>query len=195
MPPRPLATADTVVPPIAAGVAVVYVPLGGHSAGARGPHPASFPIREANPVKRTSALTSLSHDHHQALVVAHRLRRATPDTAPAAHDAWKAFWPAGQVHFRAEEEVLLPAYAGHANVAEDPAVTRVLLDHVVIRHHAIELERHPEAPLKMLHALGEELNDHVRLEERELFPRIETALPADALTVLADELSQPPPPT
>ena len=142
-------------------------------------------------MKRTSALAPLSHDHHQALVVAQKLRRATPDTVQAARDAWMSFWPAGREHFRAEEEVLLPAYAGHAAVEEDPAVARVLLDHVTIRHHATELERHAETPLETIHALGDVLGGHVRLEERELFPRIEAALPADELARLADALSQP----
>ena len=142
-------------------------------------------------MKRTSALAPLSHDHHQALVVAQKLRRATPDTVQAARDAWMSFWPAGREHFRAEEEVLLPAYAGHAAVEEDPAVARVLLDHVTIRHHATELERHAETPLETIHALGDVLGGHVRLEEHELFPHIEAALPADELALLADALSPP----
>ncbi|MBA2581014.1 MAG: hypothetical protein H0V03_09295 [Thermoleophilaceae bacterium] len=62
---------------------------------------------------------------------------------------------------------------------------------MTIRHHATELERHAETPLETLHALGGVLGEHVRLEERELFPRIEAALPADALARLADALSQP----
>ncbi len=142
-------------------------------------------------MKRTATLASLSRDHHQALVVAQKLRRATPATIQAARDAWTSFWPTGQEHFRAEEEILLPAYAGHATVDEDPAVARVLLDHVTIRHHATELERHAETPLQTLHVLGATLGEHVRFEERELFPRIEDALPADELVLLADALSRP----
>lgn len=142
-------------------------------------------------MKRTTALVTLSRDHHQALVVAQKLRRATPDTIPIAREAWISFWPTGQEHFRAEEEILLPAYAGHATVEEDPAVARVLLDHVTIRHHATELERHGETPLNTLHALGRALGEHVRFEERQLFPRIEAALPADELALLADALCRP----
>ena len=101
-----------------------------------------------------------------------------------------SLWPAGREHFRAEEEVLLPAYAGHATVSEDPAVARVLLDHVTIRHLATQLERHADTPLETLHALGGVLGEHVRFEERRLFPRIEAALPADELALLADALDR-----
>ena len=140
-------------------------------------------------MKRTPALVTLSRDHHQALVVAQKLRRATPDTIQAARDAWMSFWPTAQAHFRAEEEILLPAFAAHATVEEDPGVARVLLDHVTIRHHATELERHGETPLETLHALGGVLAEHVRFEERQLFPRIEAALPAAELALLADALA------
>jgi hypothetical protein len=38
-------------------------------------------------MKRNEALTSLSRDHHQALVIAQRLRRATAESASSARDA------------------------------------------------------------------------------------------------------------
>lgn len=139
-------------------------------------------------MKRIAALHSLSHDHHQALVVAQKLRRATPETLEATHGAWTAFWAAGQVHFRAEEEILLPAYAGHVAVDDDPAVAQVLLEHVGIRHYAAELERNPDQREAMV-ALGRLLAEHVRLEERTLFPRIEAALPVNALLHLAKALN------
>jgi len=65
----------------------------------------------------------------------------------------------------------------------------MLLDHVTIRHHATELERHGETPLETLHTLGGVLAEHVRFEERQLFPRIEAALPAAELALLADALA------
>ncbi len=52
--------------------------------------------------------------------------------------------------------------------------SRALLDHVTIRHHASELERHGETPRHTLHALGGALGEHVRFEER-LTPIMEKA--------------------
>jgi hypothetical protein len=139
-------------------------------------------------MKRTSALAPLSRDHHHALVVAARLRRATPATASAARDAFLAYWHLdGSRHFREEEEILLPAYAAHGN-PQHPLLVRVLVDHLTIRALA-EALGHPTAPaLATLQELGVTLSDHVRLEERRLFPLIEETLPAVELEQLAQRL-------
>jgi hypothetical protein len=42
-------------------------------------------------MKRSAALASLSRDHHQALVVAQRLRRATDATAAEARETFLAY--------------------------------------------------------------------------------------------------------
>jgi hypothetical protein len=132
-------------------------------------------------MKRDPALASLSRDHHQALVTAQRLRRAGPGTAGEGRAAFLEFWEQhGRTHFRAEEEILLPAFAGHGD-PHHPLVARALCDHVAIRHRADALAGRPSPPLAALHELGSRLGDHVRLEERELFPLIEQALPAAEL--------------
>jgi hypothetical protein len=135
-------------------------------------------------VKRDPALVSLSHDHHQALVVAQKLRRAAPD----ARAAFLAYWREhGSDHFRQEEEVLLPASARHGD-SHHPLVATVLCDHVAIRAAASA-----EAP-EELRRLGERLAAHVRLEERELFPLIEATIPAAELAELARSLQGAPRP-
>jgi hemerythrin HHE cation binding domain-containing protein len=141
-------------------------------------------------MNRDPALVSLSHDHHQALVVAQKLRRAEDPTAADARAAFAAFWPvSGRAHFRLEEEVLLPAFAAHGD-PHHPLVARVLCDHVAIRQRAEVVlgESHPG--VAELHELGGLLAAHVRLEERELFPLIEQAMPADALAIVAAALEQ-----
>jgi iron-sulfur cluster repair protein YtfE (RIC family) len=134
-------------------------------------------------VKRHDALASLSRDHHHALVIAQRLKRASGASAADARQAFLEYWRAdGQRHFREEEDILLPSYAGHGDV-EAPIVARVLIDHVRIRRLADELAA-DTAPIGVLHALGEQLGEHVRREERELFPLIEQALPEAELARL-----------
>jgi hemerythrin-like domain-containing protein len=143
-------------------------------------------------VKRDPALTSLSHDHHQALFVAQKLRRATADTASDARAAFLAFWDGpGHTHFQTEEQVLLPAYARHGD-PHHALVARALCEHVEIRHRADETARNPAVSAADLNALGERLAAHVRLEERELFPLIEQAMPADQLRALAVALADEP---
>lgn len=136
-------------------------------------------------MKRERALVSLSHDHHQALVVAQNLRRASTETAAEARAKLAAYWEEhGRTHFRLEEEVLLPAYAGHGD-PYDPLLARALCDHVAIRHRIQLLGRDSAASLAALHELGGLISDHVRLEERELFPLIESALPHAELVAVA----------
>jgi hypothetical protein len=136
-------------------------------------------------MKRDPALISLSRDHHKALSVALRLRRATAETATDVRADALRFWTtAGRAHFRLEEEVLLPAYARHGD-PHHPLVARVLCDHVAIRQRMDILARDAPPDVACLRELGTMLADHVRLEERELFVLIEQTLPAAALAALA----------
>jgi hemerythrin-like domain-containing protein len=139
-------------------------------------------------MKRSEALAALSRDHHQALVVAQKLRRATDATARQARDAFLAYWTDhGSEHFRLEEELLFPAYAGHGD-PHDPLVLRALGQHVMIRHRAAALADAGTALPASLKQLGTELAAHVRLEEREVFPLIERVMPTHELEAVAGEL-------
>jgi hemerythrin-like domain-containing protein len=141
-------------------------------------------------MKRDPAIARLSRDHQHGLAVALQLRRATAETAAQARAAFVAFWEEeGQRHFRAEEEVLLPAAARHVAPATD-AVVRVLVEHVDIRRRAGELALAPVPELDDLRALGDRLHEHIRHEERVLSPLIEGALPKEELSAVAEALEQ-----
>jgi hemerythrin-like domain-containing protein len=140
-------------------------------------------------VKRHQALQELSRDHHQALVVAQRLRRAGEAEATAARDEFLAFWREdGAAHFQAEESVLLPRFATSGGFSQE-VVGRVLLDHAEIRLIALRLQAGQSEP-ELLQQLGECLSAHVRVEERVLFPAIEAALSEEALVEMARELDR-----
>jgi hemerythrin-like domain-containing protein len=62
---------------------------------------------------------------------------------------------------------------------------QMLVEHVRIRAAAAAVAA-GEADLDALHALGAALEQHVRLEEREVFPLIEDALPEEAAEQLVD---------
>ncbi|MBV9335385.1 MAG: hypothetical protein JO243_05765 [Solirubrobacterales bacterium] len=139
-------------------------------------------------MKRHPALAPLSRDHHHALVIARRLRQAGSEEMPGAVAAFLEHWEAEErLHFRLEEEVLLPAYAAHGDPCH-PAVVRTLLDHVLIRRDAARLAAGAEPAVA--HAMGARLADHVKLEEHELFPLIERTVPAPALAALGERLRE-----
>ena len=136
-------------------------------------------------MKRAEALTPLSRDHHQGLFVALRLKRADSASATEARDTFVDFWNReGRAHFRAEEEVLLPAFARHAE-HDHSAVVRVLVEHVDLRRRGADIADAEEPDPHSLHELGARLESHIRHEERVLFPLIEEAVPPGELEQLS----------
>ncbi len=141
-------------------------------------------------MRRNEGLQQLSRDHHRALEAALKLRRATAAEAQRVAAEFLSFWREhGAIHFRVEEDVMLPG-AAHRVDPSDPAVVRVLTDHVEIRRRAGELThgKHPD-PAE-LNELSELLNDHVRHEERVLFPLIEKSLSDEELGRLAERIEE-----
>jgi hypothetical protein len=135
-------------------------------------------------MKRSESLKPLSHEHHHALFIAKRLR----DEKEGARDAFAEFWlEEGELHFRIEEEVLLPG-SGLAGPGSDADVARMLDDHLELRRRA-RRALDGEANGDELYELGELLTAHVRFEERELFPRIEADLSEEELEELAGRLT------
>ncbi|HWZ55572.1 MAG TPA: hemerythrin domain-containing protein [Verrucomicrobiae bacterium] len=139
-------------------------------------------------MKRHPSLHPLSQHHHFALIQALEMRRAAEApvekraaTVTRQAEKFVRFWhKSGHVHFREEEEVLLPAYARHARIDEDADVVRLLGDHAEIRAAILDFEQRiaakDEIQAEEIGRIGKLLHDHVRLEENEVFPRIEKTL-------------------
>jgi mannose-6-phosphate isomerase-like protein (cupin superfamily) len=131
-------------------------------------------------MKRHPALVALSHDHHHALVEARRLRRAAAgdnEPAAAAAAAFRRFFAAVTVpHFREEEETLFPLLVDAEEAR--PLLVEALLDHQ--RLHALTAALDDSADVRRsMRELGERLEAHIRLEERELFPLLERLASAE----------------
>ena len=148
-------------------------------------------------MKRAPELRDLSDHHHRGLVQARRLRRAaTGDEANMPEETAEAFlefWQEGTTtHFREEEEVLLPVLARYREdlLGREPVV-EMLLQHARIRGLVMGLSdevKGGSVRLETLGSIGELLETHIRLEEREVFSTIEEALPEEALREVADRL-------
>ena len=130
-------------------------------------------------MRRSEALRSLSRGHYQALSIGRDLRRA--NDAEAAAEKFLEFWNReGALHFRLEEEVLVPYWAAvHAE-----ATARLAREHLQLRAAALEMAGGTR-PIAFVRQLGGKLAAHVRFEERELFPLIEADLGAAKLERLA----------
>ena len=153
-------------------------------------------------MKRHPSLHPLSQHHHFALIQALGMRRAAEAPADKRDamvqrqaDKFVAFWhKTGLVHFREEEEVLLPAYARHARLDRDAGIMRLLADHAEIRAAVQDFEyrRAKKLPIgaEAMARLAKLLHDHVRLEENEVFPRIEKILGEENLKAMGRGLTR-----
>jgi quercetin dioxygenase-like cupin family protein len=149
-------------------------------------------------MKRTPSLIPLSHDHHHALVAARRLRQAAKteqiERGAAVAEFLGFFATETVAHFRLEEEVLFPTLARAGDEAGELLV-RALLDHQRVRAMVAELERgrtagSPDA--SVMRQLGELMAEHVRLEERQLFPLIERLIGERTLAALSLQAQRSP---
>lgn len=125
-------------------------------------------------MKRPPALRDLSSDHHGALVQAHRLQKAAFVDEAARREVAEGFlrfWREhASLHFREEEEALLPFFARWGDVNQEP-IRQVQRDHILIRRDAALLRATDSYSAEALRALGEALEAHVRLEERTFFTK------------------------
>lgn len=142
-------------------------------------------------MKRHSALRTLSVDHQHGLAHAQRLMKAARgelDTQATA-EAFLSFWAQEvQNHFREEEDILLPIVARYtpALLREAP-VGEMLVQHACIRGFVLEMsdDLGEIAPTDdLLHRTGALLDEHIRLEERVIFPAFQDGLPEAALKIL-----------
>jgi hemerythrin-like domain-containing protein len=144
-------------------------------------------------MKRAPELRTLSEDHHHGLVQARRLRRTRDaDSAEAAAKGFLDFWQKDTaIHFRKEEEVLLPVMARYGGDLSREPLVEMLEDHARIRGLVMQLSdeaiRGNVRP-ETLHEIGERLQAHIRLEEQVVFPFIEESLSEGALKELAARL-------
>ncbi len=133
--------------------------------------------------KRHPALIPLSHDHHHGLALAlrcrkHSLGQLNPGD-PAAMEACAAeasrfFNENLAPHFEAEETVLFPLMTAHKECRE--LVAQLQGEHRQFRR-MVETAGEPGGPRKFLFDFGDLLEQHIRSEERELFPAFEALVP------------------
>jgi hypothetical protein len=132
------------------------------------------------PIKRSSQLTPLSREHHEGLLLAWKIRQGLAKGIAAeriaAYVQW--FWE-GELedHFRREEA------AFHSALPGAPLLARMQEE-----HEEIEGLLHVNAQIadkELLEDIAQKLNDHIRFEERILFPWIEEQLGSEKLDAIA----------
>jgi hemerythrin-like domain-containing protein len=139
------------------------------------------------PLKRHASLQPLSRDHYVGLVQAQHLIKSADgspaDRAKALADFVQAWAEEISAHFNDEERLLPELVAGAPR-------ERLHREHCALADLAEEARRRTAAPdpgAAWIRELGQLLNDHIRWEERELFPLIEHSASAEQLRELTQE--------
>ncbi len=136
------------------------------------------------PVKRNENLIALSHEHHHGLVFCSRLKKADKTDDITLKRFVKDFWDNHlSVHFKSEENILLP-YFGDSEIAK-----RFLSEHKQIRDLAKGIMEEKGSPKENSLKLGELIKNHIRFEERTMFPWLENeVLTAAELAIIGEKL-------
>jgi iron-sulfur cluster repair protein YtfE (RIC family) len=125
-------------------------------------------------MKRHPALIPLSREHQPALLLAQVLKKdapafnGMPSTVPdKAAFALKMFDLNLKVHFAKEEEVFKKIK--NINAAIDVLAAEIAIEHQTLSKAFLSLDK-ADNTAEELDALGNLLDDHIRKEERVLFP-------------------------
>jgi iron-sulfur cluster repair protein YtfE (RIC family) len=144
--------------------------------------------------KRHESLIPLSHQHHHGLVLSHRVLRDLPGLrgdsqalALVAGEVVEFFERDLLAHFAAEEEVLFPAM--EQQLGKLTIIDELLGEHRQMRVLVQELSRKGSGA-KTVEAFAELLRDHIRKEERDLFPIYDQRMSESAQSAVGDGIRQ-----
>ena len=144
------------------------------------------------PLKRHKALHSLSHDHHNGLVLAQLAKKNSPEypqlpktVVGKIEYAVSYYYDELVPHFRAEENTLIPTIKGRDKKV-DEILNTIVDEHKQIKTLITLLDE--ESSEDVLDEFGNLLEAHIRKEERELFPMIQELLSEEELSELERKL-------
>ncbi len=145
---------------------------------------------EKKPIKRNENIVKLSQDHHASLLFCWKLRQGVKySAAPERMIKYvQYFWDHHfSQHFKEEEEFLfspLPA---------DDKVQKAIEDHEKIMTFIKNIELSgTEDQADILLELADLVDQHVRFEERVLFPHLEKELSEEELELIGRQISKVP---
>ena len=125
------------------------------------------------PIRRSESIMKLSREHHFSLLFCWKIREGLKKrTAPHRIVQYAQYFWSNHIepHFREEEEILFAPL-------QDEMVLKAMEEHAAIREAIEALAVLPPQNIPdELAKLADQLDRHVRYEERQLFPHLENAL-------------------
>ena len=145
-------------------------------------------------MKRHTSLHILSHDHHNGLITAQLIKKNSPEypklpkSIEGKRDYTVRFYDDELVrHFADEEKILFPVLKGRENEL-DKLVKELTEEHRIIEDYIKKLKLKEDIE-NNLDKLGSILENHIRKEERILFPKVQGILNEKELNKIGENLS------
>lgn len=124
-------------------------------------------MTENRPIKRHTALQSFSKEHHYGLLLSWKIRQGLKSEIPIGR-IWKYvdwFWQKHlSGHFEDEETILFPILS-----EENKNIKKAISQHKRLKR----LFQSSPKDIRILNSIEEELEQHIRFEERILFNEIQ----------------------
>ena len=140
------------------------------------------------PIKRNKSLHQLSKDHHEGLLLCWKIRagqRNNIETQRVSDYILYFYENHLSSHFTQEEDILFSALP-----CEDNMVTEALAQHARLKKMIEYLMQEKVKDYNPLLAFADELDNHIRFEERKLFGYIEERLCPEQLIALGNRLQE-----
>jgi hemerythrin-like domain-containing protein len=141
---------------------------------------------ESRPLKRNENIVILSREHHQGLLFGWKLRQGLRNRIEPERMAKYVsyFWDTHLMeHFREEETLLFTD-------VQDALVDKGIQQHIAIKTLVIQILAEGKDNSELYGRLADLITDHIRFEERELFPHLESVLSPEQLGNIGDELAR-----
>lgn len=140
-------------------------------------------MNEIKRVKRNENLVVLSHEHHHGLIFCSRLKKAKQPDDEILKRYVTDFWVNHLVaHFVSEEKLLLPL------MWDNEITAQFLSDHIQIEELIQSIMGNNKNVKEEALNLAKLINDHIRFEERIMFPWLQEVLSPIELVTVGKEL-------
>lgn len=136
------------------------------------------------PLKRSEQLKSLSREHHSGLLFSWKIREGIRlgVSTERLKDYLNYFMNEHLLdHFEKEETLLF-------NKVNEPVCLQAIKEHAVLKQQVKTINVSPVPDAKHFTDFIEILNEHIRFEERVVFPLLEEVLDIQTLNSINDEL-------
>jgi len=145
-------------------------------------------IKKDKPLKRDENLVVFSHEHYHGLVFCARLKKAEKASNTILKTYILDFWENYLIsHFKNEEKLFLPLFEKKQN---EEIKYQFLDEHQRLRNMIKKIDKSDIEVHPFAIQFSTLLNDHIRFEERKMFPWIQKNFAAKELAQIGSALSK-----